>query len=60
LKSKTPSALLSVCNVVNLKKDCDGKLFTPPKAALDVVGMDIGYGEGVSVGVRDQTQAWWL
>jgi hypothetical protein len=42
--------LLSVCDVVNLKRGRHGKLLTPPKAALDVVGMDIGYGEGVSPG----------
>jgi hypothetical protein len=42
--------LLSVCDVVNLKRGCHGKLLTPPKAALDAVGMDIDYGEGVSPG----------
>jgi hypothetical protein len=42
--------LLSVCDVVNLQRGRHGKLLTPPKAALGVVGMDIGYGEGVSPG----------
>jgi hypothetical protein len=42
--------LLSVCDVVNLKRGRHGKLLTPPKEALDVVGMDIGYGDGVSPG----------
>jgi hypothetical protein len=42
--------LLSVCDAVNLKRGRHGKLLTPPKAALDVVGMDIRYGEGVSPG----------
>jgi hypothetical protein len=42
--------LLSVCDVVNLKCGHHGKLLTLPKAALDVVGMDIGYGDGVSPG----------
>jgi hypothetical protein len=47
----SPSSHLSVCDVVNLKQGRHGQLLTPPKAALNVVGMDIGYGKGVSPGV---------
>jgi hypothetical protein len=46
----TNNPLLSISDVVNLKYSRHAKRLFPSKAAIDVVGMDIGYGEGVSPG----------
>jgi hypothetical protein len=42
--------ILSVGNIVNIKRGRKGKSLQRPKTALDVVGMDIGYGDGTSPG----------
>ena len=42
--------ILSVGDVVNIQRGCKGKSLTRPKTALDVVGMDIRYGDGTFPG----------
>jgi hypothetical protein len=42
--------IMSVGDVVNIQRGHKGKSLTRPKTALDVVGMDIGYGDGTSPG----------
>ena len=42
--------ILSVGDVVNIKRGRKGKSLQRPRKALDVVGMDIGYGDGTSPG----------
>ena len=42
--------ILSVGDPVNIQRGRKGKSLTRPKTALDVIGMDIGYGDGTSLG----------
>jgi hypothetical protein len=42
--------ILSVGDVVNIKQGRKGKSLKCPQTAFDVVGMDIGYGDGTSPG----------
>ena len=47
--------ILSVGNVVNIQRGRKGKSLTRPKMALDVIGMDIKYGNGTSPGAFKYT-----
>ena len=42
--------ILSVGNVVNIRRGRKSKSLKRPKTPLNVVGMDIGYGDGTSPG----------